>query len=107
MNIMEMMKKAQSLQSDMAAIKQEIDEREFHADAGAGMVKVVMRANGQLISADIDPSLCAIEEREVLQDLVIAAVNHAHNERRAFRAERMRSMTDGLPIPPRMMSGFE
>ena len=107
MNIVEMMKKAQSLQSDMQGLKDDMDKQTFQADSGAGMVKVSMKGDGKLCDVEVDPSLLLASEREVLQDLIVAAVNNAHTERRAYRAEKMQGMTAGLPIPPGMMGSFE
>lgn len=107
MNIVEMMKKAQSLQSDMQGLKADLDRQTFHADSGAGMVKINMKGDGTLCGVEIDPSLLVASEQEVLQDLIVAAVNNAQAERRAYRAEKMQEMTAGLPIPPGMMSGME
>ena len=107
MNIVEMMKKARSLQSDMQGLKADWDRQTFHADSGAGMVKVSMKGDGNLCAVEIDPSLLLASEQEVVQDLIVAAVNNAQTERRAYRAEKMQDMTAGLPIPPGMMGNFE
>ena len=107
MNIVEMMKKAQSLQSDMQDLKADLERQTFHAESGAGMVRVSMQGDGKLCRIEIDPSLLMETEREILQDLLVAAVNNARTERQAYRAEKMQEMTAGLPIPPGMMGNFQ
>lgn len=107
MNIMEMMKKAQTLQSDMQDMKAELERQVFQAESGAGMVKVSMKGDGTLCDVTIDPSLLVESEAEVVQDLIVAAVNNARATRRAYRAEKMQDMTAGLPIPPGIMGSFE
>ncbi|NQY82633.1 MAG: YbaB/EbfC family nucleoid-associated protein [Alphaproteobacteria bacterium] len=107
MNIMEMMKKAQNLQSEMQSMKDDLDRQSFSAESGAGLVKVTLMGDGKVTRVEIDPSLLLKSNREVLQDLVVAAVNNAQTARRVYHAEKMQDMTVGLPIPPGMMGYFE
>jgi len=72
-NLTEMMKKAQAMQSQMADMQAEMDNMNVEGVAGAGMVKVVLSGKGDMKSISIDDSLFSSEEREVLEDLIIAA----------------------------------
>lgn len=106
MNLVEMMKKAQNLQAGMQSMKAELDAQVFEGVAGGSMVKVTLMGTGKLTKVEINPSLMAESETEILQDLIVAAVNNAQSERRTYRAEKMQEMTAGLPIPPGMMNGM-
>lgn len=106
MNIMEMMKKAQSLQTEMQNLQQEISQKEFTADSGGGAVTVTMAGDGRVRKVQINPELVESEEIEVLQDLIVAAVNNAQAERRAYRKEKLSDLTGGLPLPPGLMGGM-
>lgn len=103
MNLMEMMKKAQNLQAGMKTIKDELDAKVFEGVAGGSLVKVSLQGSGKLTGVQIDESLLQPSEAEVLQDLIVAAVNNAQTERRAYRREKMQEMTEGLPIPSGML----
>ena len=103
MNIMEMMKKAQTLQQDIERIKQEIERETFQGDAGAGAVTVTMNGDGSLKKVTIAPALLQAEQAEIVQDLLVASVNQAMAERREYRREKMQSITAGLPIPAGLM----
>jgi DNA-binding YbaB/EbfC family protein len=99
-DIMGMMKKVQEMQAKMAALQEELDTIEVEGGAGAGMVKVVMTAKGSLRSVSIDPSLLNADEKEILEDLVVAAVNDAKGKAEKTMQDRMSALTAGLPIPP-------
>ncbi|TNE61699.1 MAG: YbaB/EbfC family nucleoid-associated protein [Alphaproteobacteria bacterium] len=98
-NLSEMLKKAQEMQSRMGDMQAELDNVEVMGTAGAGMVSVVMTAKGDLKKVTIDPSLFSSEEKEVVEDLIVAA----HAQARARAAEetqkRMQDLTGGLQLP--------
>lgn len=102
-NFGQMMKQAQEMQERMQEMQERLAETEVTGSAGAGMVSVVMTAKGEARRLSIDPSLMTGEEREVLEDLVVAAVNDAKAKAEAVSQEEMQKITGGLQLPP----GFE
>jgi DNA-binding YbaB/EbfC family protein len=97
-----MMKQAAQLQSKMKAMQEELDLIEVEGLSGGGLVSVRMTAKMDLKSITIDPSLMKPEEREVLQDLVVAACGDAHRKAEAAMQEKMQALTGGLSLPPGM-----
>ncbi|HEV7257461.1 MAG TPA: YbaB/EbfC family nucleoid-associated protein [Bosea sp. (in: a-proteobacteria)] len=101
-DIMGLMKQAQEMQQKMANVQAELDAIEVEGAAGGGMVTVTMTAKGALKSVKIDPSLMVADEREILEDLIVAASSDARNRADRVMQERMAEVTKGLPIPPGM-----
>ena len=101
-DIMGMMKKVQEVQSRMAALQEELDTIEVQGASGGGMVSVTMTAKGAVKSIIIDDSLMVKEEKDILEDLIVAAVNDARAKAERASQEKMSSITAGLPIPPGM-----
>jgi len=101
-DIMGLMKQAQEMQQKMANVQAELDAIEVEGAAGGGMVTVTMTAKGVLKSVKIDPSLMVADEREILEDLIVAASSDARNRADRVMQERMAEVTKGLPIPPGM-----
>ena len=99
-DIMGLMKQAQGLQQKMADMQAELDTLEVEGAAGGGAVKVVATAKGQVKSVSIDPSLMVPEDREILEDLIVAALNDARGRGERLVADRMSEVTKGLPLPP-------
>jgi DNA-binding YbaB/EbfC family protein len=95
-----MMKKAQQLQSKMQELQAELDHVEVEGTAGGGMVTVRMTAKGEAKGISIDPSLMKVEEREILEDLLVTAHNDARRKAEAAMQEKMQSLTGGLGLPP-------
>jgi DNA-binding YbaB/EbfC family protein len=95
-----LMKQANELKSKMEAMQAELDQIEVEGTAGGGMVTVKMTAKGEVKSVNLDPSLMKPEEKEIAEDLIVAA--HADARRRAETQfqEKMKSLTGGLPLPP-------
>ena len=93
-------KQAQQMQARMEELQQELDVLEVEGLAGAGLVSVRMTAKGALKALKIDPSLIKAEEAEILEDLIVAAHNDAKGKAEAVMAEKMQSLTGGLPMPP-------
>ena len=101
-DMMGLMKQAQQMQQKMADMQAELDNIEVEGGAGGGMVTVTMSAKGALKSVKIDPSLMVPDEREILEDLIVAASNDARTRGERVMQERMAEITKGLPIPPGM-----
>ncbi len=101
-DIMGMMKKVQEVQSRMTALQEELESVEVQGAAGGGMVSVTMTAKGAVKSIAIDDSLVVKEEKDILEDLIIAAVNDARAKAERATQDKMSAITAGLPIPPGM-----
>ena len=99
-NFTEMMKQAAQLQSKMQALQAELDTITVDGTAGGGMVTVTLTAKGDLKGVKIDDSLLNAEEKEILEDLLIAAHADARKHAETVMQEKMKSLTGGLPLPP-------
>jgi DNA-binding YbaB/EbfC family protein len=99
-DMMGLMKQAAQLQSKMQEMQAELDRIEVEGAAGGGMVTVTLTAKGELKGVKVDDSLMKAEEKEILEDLLVAA--HADGRRKAetVMQEKMKSLTGGLPLPP-------
>ncbi|MFT0875694.1 MULTISPECIES: YbaB/EbfC family nucleoid-associated protein [Rhodopseudomonas] len=95
-----MMKQAAQLQSKMKAMQAELDQIEVEGLSGGGLVKVRMSAKMEVRGISIDPSLIKPDEREVLEDLLVAAHGDAHRKAEAAMQEKMQALTGGLGLPP-------
>ncbi len=94
-----LMKQAQQMQDDMKKMQESLVNLEVEGQSGAGMVKVTMNCKFGVKRVVIDPSLLA-EDKDMLEDLVAAAVNDAVRKAEAMTAEKMASITAGFPMPP-------
>ena len=102
-----LMKQAQEMQARMTETQERIAAIEAEGSAGAGMVKAVASAEGALKSLQVDPSLLdGSHEREVLEDLIVAAVNDAARRAREAGQAEMAKITEGLALPPGMKLPF-
>ena len=98
-NMAGMMKKVQKLQADMAKLQEELKVRTLDATAGGGAVKVVINGEKQLLSVKIDPAAIDPEDVEMLEDLILAAVNEAIKKVDDMMAQEMGKLTGGMKIP--------
>jgi DNA-binding YbaB/EbfC family protein len=96
-----LMKQAQQMQETMRKMQESLATIEIEGQAGAGMVKVVMTCRYDVKRVAIDPSLLA-DDKEMLEDLVAAAVNDAVRRVESTVQEKMAGVTAGLPLPPGM-----
>ena len=94
-----MMKQAQKLQSKMVKLQDEMADKTAEATAGGGMVKVVANGKQQVLSIQIEQEVVDPEDVEMLQDLVLAAVNDALVKSQEMVSEEMGKLTGGLNIP--------
>jgi hypothetical protein len=99
MNIAQMMKQAQKLQSKMAEMQAELGNRIVTAQAGGGMVEATVNGRQELLGLRIDPEVVSADDVEMLQDLILAAVNEALNRSREMMAQEMAKLTGGMQIP--------
>tara|TARA_B100000073_G_scaffold177510_1_gene146956 strand:- start:143 stop:466 length:324 start_codon:yes stop_codon:yes gene_type:complete len=105
-NFGNMMKQAQQLQKKMAEAQDKLNDIEVEGLSGGGLVKVIANAKGQIKRLSIDQSLLKPEEKEILEDLVVAAINDSKQKGEAAAQEEMKSLTGGLPLPPGMKLPF-
>jgi nucleoid-associated protein EbfC len=99
-DLMGIMKQAQAMQQKVQAVQEELDRLEVEGSSGGGMVKIVLTAKGQAKSLRIDPSLLVPDEAEILEDLVVAALNDARQKADRAAQEKMEEVTKGLALPP-------
>ena len=99
-DFMGLMKQAAQLQTKMQELQAELDRIEVEGTAGGGMVSVRLSAKGELKGVRIDDSLYKPSEKEILEDLLIAAHADARRKAEAVMQEKMKSLTGGLSLPP-------
>ncbi len=92
-------KQAQKLQSKMLKLQEELADEKVEASSGGGMVKVVANGKQQIVSVQIEKEVINPDDSEMLQDLVLAAVNDALTKSQEMVSERMSKITGGLNIP--------
>ncbi len=95
---MNMIKQAQKMQQDMLKMQEEMESKEYDATAGGGMVKAVVNGKHELLSLTINPEAVDPEDVEMLQDMVVAAVNEAMRKAEAEAAQNMSKLTGGLNL---------
>jgi DNA-binding YbaB/EbfC family protein len=105
-NFGDMMKQAASLQKQMQEAQETIAALEAEGQAGGGLVRVMMNGKGYARKVTIDPSMFKEEDKEVLEDLIAAALNDAKAKLEEQSAAKMKEMTAGLPLPPGMKLPF-
>jgi DNA-binding YbaB/EbfC family protein len=98
-DLMGIMKQAQAMQQKMQDVQAELDRVEVEGSAGGGMVKIVLTAKGQARSVKIDPSLLNPDEAEIVEDLLVAALNDARGKADRAAQEKMEEVTKGLALP--------
>lgn len=94
-----LMKQAQKMQEDMKRMQEEVARMEVTGEAGAGLVKVVMNGRHDVRNVSLDDSVLS-EDKELLEDLLAAAVNDAVRKVEAASQEKMSSVTEGMQLPP-------
>jgi DNA-binding YbaB/EbfC family protein len=99
-DLMGMMKQAAQLQAKMKALQAELDTIEVEGVAGGGVVAVTLTAKGDMKGVRIDPSLMNAEEKEILEDLLVAAHADAKKKSESVMQDKMKQLTGGLPLPP-------
>ena len=94
-----MMKQVQQMQAKMEEMQAELEKAEVEASSGGGMVKVVVNGKGEIKELTIDPEVVDKDDVEMLQDLIIAALNQAKEKSSELQQEQMAGLTGGLNIP--------
>ena len=101
-----LMKQAEEMQSRMTDVQNRLDAIEVTGESGAGLVRVTATAKGAVTRLAIDPSLFRPEEREVVEDLIVAAIQDAQGRAMAAAQAEMAKVTEGLELPPGMKLPF-
>jgi nucleoid-associated protein EbfC len=96
----DLMKQAQAMQTKMQEVQAELERVEVEGQSGGGMVRVTLTAKGQMKRVTLDPSLLKPEDKDMLEDLIVAAHDDARKKGERVMEERMQSLTAGLPLPP-------
>ena len=99
-DMMGLMKQAQAMQQKLQDAQAELETLEVDGSSGGGAVTVKVTGKGQLKGITIDPSLMNPDEKEILEDLIVAACNDAKAKTEAHLQEEMGKLTGGLPLPP-------
>jgi len=98
---MKMLKQVQQMQDRMSKVQTELETETVEASAGGGAVRVVATGTQKVVSVTIDPS--AASEPEMLQDMVVAAVNEAIEKSKQLAASKMQAVASGLGLPPGLL----
>lgn len=96
----EIMKMAEAAQAQLAQAQDNLDKVEVEGAAGGGLVKIKATAKGRILGVSIDDSLMLPSDKSMLEDLIAAALNDARAKADVAAGEQMKSMTEGLPLPP-------
>ncbi len=105
MNIQKMMQQAKAMQDKMQVMQEQLANQTVDGEAGGGMVKVTITCKGECKSITIDPSLMAADEKEVLEDLIKAALNNAKSKADGKLADETQKMMKDLGIPAGALGG--
>jgi nucleoid-associated protein EbfC len=101
-DLLGLMKQATELKSKMEAMQAELDQAEVEGAAGGGLVTVKLSGKGEMKGVKIDESLIKPAEKEIVEDLIVAAHADARRKAEALMQDKMRAVTGGLPLPPGM-----
>ena len=99
-NLGDMMKQVQQMQQRMAEAQARLEEQTVTGVAGAGMVSVTLNGKGVMTGIEIDDTMIKPEEKEIIEDLIIAAHADARAKVEKMMADQMKEVTGGLPLPP-------
>jgi hypothetical protein len=105
-NLDDIMKMAQEAQAKLMQAQEDLDKVEVEGSSGGGMVRIRASAKGRIVAVEIDESLLAPSEKQMVEDLVAAAINDARAKADLAAQEAMREATGGLQLPPGMKLPF-
>ena len=98
-NMQAMLRQAQKMQEDMAALQEELNSREYEVKAGGGVVSVKINGQKEILSIDIEPEIVDPDDVETLSDILVAAVNEAIKRVESTNGEEMDKITKGMNMP--------
>ena len=105
-NFNDMMKKAQEMQKKMQEIQDSLSNLEVEGTSGGGMVKVIMNCKNEVKKIDVDPSIIKQDDKTMMEDLIVAALNDAKSKAEEKSQDEMKKLTGGLGLPPGMKMPF-
>lgn len=105
-NLGDMMKQVQVMQSRMTDLQAKLEQASVTGQSGGGLVQMTLNGKGAMTGLVVDPSLLRPEEKEIVEDLIVAAHSDAKAKVEAMMAEEMKSVTGGLPLPPGLKLPF-
>lgn len=100
MNFQKMMQQAQQMQFKLQEMQEKLGDIEIEGEAGGGMVKVRMSCKGEVISLDIDPAVISADDKETMEDLIVAAVNNANTAKDERVKAETQAMMESMGLPP-------
>ena len=98
-NLNQFMKMAQKMQQEMARVQEELAQKTVEASVGGGAVKVTANGRKEIISLEIDPEAIVAEDAEILQEMILAAVNQALKQAEEMASDELAKVTGGLKLP--------
>ncbi len=105
-DVMGLMKQAQAMQARLGEIQSELDHVDVEGQSGGGLVRVTMSAKGQMKAVAIDASMMKEDEKEILEDLIVAASEDARKKAGIVAEEKMKAVTAGIALPPGLKLPF-
>jgi DNA-binding YbaB/EbfC family protein len=102
----EILKMAANAQAELQKVQDNLEHVEVEGQAGGGLVKIRATAKGRILGVEIDPSLLTADEKETVEDLIVAALNDARTNADQVANAQMQQMTSGLALPPGMKLPF-
>ena len=105
-NFNDMMKKAQEMQKKMQEMQESLSNLEVEGTSGGGMVKITMNCKNEVKKIELDPSIIKEEEKQMMEDLIVAALNDAKTKAEEKSKEEMAKLTGDLGLPPGMKMPF-
>ncbi len=105
-NLGDMMKQVQAMQERMAGMQAKLEQASVTGQSGGGLVKVTLNGKGGMTGVMVDASLLKPEEKDIVEDLIVAAHADAKAKSEAMMAEEMKSVTGGMALPPGMKLPF-
>jgi hypothetical protein len=99
-DMLNLMKQAQAVQAKMQEVQSEMERLEVEGQSGGGLVRVTLTAKGQMKALAIDGSLVKPDDKEILEDLIVAAHEDARKKAERLMEEKMKTITAGLSLPP-------
>jgi nucleoid-associated protein EbfC len=99
-NLADIMKQAGQMQARMADMQKKLEAMTVDGQSGGGLVKVKMSGKMHVTAVEIDPSLLKPDEKEIVEDLLVAALADAKSKAENLMAEEMKTVTGGMPMPP-------
>ncbi len=101
-----MMSKAKEMQDKMVEVQESLDQLQVTGEAGAGLVTVTANAKGVVVAIDVDPSILVASEKEIVEDLIVAAIKDAQSRGAEAAQTEMRRIAEEMGLPPGMDMPF-